>query len=339
MSITPVPLPEVRIDGGTQPRAEINDSVVAEYADAIRNGVTFPPVTLFFDGVVYWLADGFHRYHAHVHVGADSIDADVRQGDKRSAVLFSVGANANHGLRRTNEDKRNAVATLLRDNEWAAWSDREIARACAVGAPLVADVRRSICNPITDRAAARTVQRGGSVYQMETDGIGRKADKSTAAPIATVTNNPEHTIPAVPAPVAARQVAAQKPKQPRTETNNHVVSVKGQCSDHEDEGSDDDHSLSLDELVDELQRENEQLRGELEAATADDASAEALKWRRMYDNAVRQQSEAMEASAREQRRADMLNRKLRQCCEILGLDDDRSLIPELRKLAGSAGAP
>lgn len=338
--MTPIRLTEIRIDGGTQPRAEINDTVVADYADAIRDGVTLPPVTLFYDGASYWLADGFHRFHAHARVGAVEIASNVHQGDKRAAILFSVGANASHGLRRTNADKRNAVATLLRDDEWSAWSDREIARACAVGAPLVADVRRSICNPITDRAAARTVQRGGSVYQMETDGIGRKADKSTAAPIATVTNNPEHTIPAVPAPVAARQVAAQKPKQqPRIETNDHVVSVRSQCSGHEDDSSDDDHSLSLDELVDELQRENEQLRGELEAATADDASAEALKWRRMYDNAVRQQSEAMEASAREQRRADMLNRKLRQCCEILGLDDDRSLIPELRKLAGSAGAP
>ncbi len=239
MSITPVPLPEVRIDGGTQPRAEINDSVVAEYVDAIRNGVTFPPVTLFFDGVVYWLADGFHRYHAHVHVGADSIDADVRQGDKRSAVLFSVGANANHGLRRTNEDKRNAVATLLRDNEWAAWSDREIARACAVGAPLVADVRRSICNPITDRTAARTVQRGSSVYQMDTDGIGGKKDRTTPS------DNPVPTVQAVPAPVAAMQVASQNPKHDQAP----------EPDDYEDDGAPSADEIAAFEAQDRAERE------------------------------------------------------------------------------------
>jgi hypothetical protein len=54
----------IRIDGGTQPRQEINYEVVKDYAELMREGVAFPPVTVFFDGVDYWLADGFHRYHA-----------------------------------------------------------------------------------------------------------------------------------------------------------------------------------------------------------------------------------------------------------------------------------
>lgn len=133
---------QVRIDGGTQSRVAINDSAVSEYADAMTEGASLPPVTAFFDGADYWLADGFHRYHAHRRIGALNLDADVREGTRRDAMLYSVGANASHGLRRTNEDKRRAVETLVSDAEWSAWTDREIAKACGVSHPFVAAVRR-----------------------------------------------------------------------------------------------------------------------------------------------------------------------------------------------------
>jgi hypothetical protein len=42
-------------------------------------------------------------------------------------VPNSVSANAPHGLRRTNADKRRAVVRLLEDTEWSQWADREIA--------------------------------------------------------------------------------------------------------------------------------------------------------------------------------------------------------------------
>jgi hypothetical protein len=151
---------------------------------------------MFFDGVSFWLADGFHRYHAHRQAGAMEMVADIRTGTQRDAILFSVGANASHGLRRTNEDKRKAVTILLSDPEWGAWSDREIARQCGVGAPLVADVRKSICNPIIDRppAATRTVNRNGTTYEQKTENIGRT--RQTAAPTAA-------ELPKVPVPEVA----------------------------------------------------------------------------------------------------------------------------------------
>lgn len=39
----------------------------------------------------------------------------------REAILFIVGANASHGLRRTNADKRRTVERLLADEEWRGW--------------------------------------------------------------------------------------------------------------------------------------------------------------------------------------------------------------------------
>lgn len=132
----------IRIDGGTQSRSAINEQVVSEYVEALKGGATFPPVTVFHDGADHWLGDGFHRYHAHRQAGMDSIAADIRDGTRRDAVLFSVGANGSHGLRRTNEDKRKSVQTLLDDPEWAQWSDRQIADACDVSAPFVGAMRR-----------------------------------------------------------------------------------------------------------------------------------------------------------------------------------------------------
>lgn len=61
----------------------------------------------------------------------------------RDAILFSVGVNSSHGLRRTNADKRRSVMRLLDDAEWSTWSDREIARRCGVSQPFVGNLRPS----------------------------------------------------------------------------------------------------------------------------------------------------------------------------------------------------
>lgn len=133
---------EIRLDGGTQPRVRLNEVAVAEYAEALTDGSKLPAVTVFFDGSEHWLADGFHRYFAHKKIGALRIDADIRNGSRRDAVLHSVGANSSHGLRRTNEDKRRAVETLLGDEEWAKWSDREVSKVCGVSVSFVGAIRR-----------------------------------------------------------------------------------------------------------------------------------------------------------------------------------------------------
>lgn len=136
-----VAIAAIRIDGGTQSRASLYQNVVDDYASAIEEGAAFPPVVVFHDGSVHWLADGFHRHAACAKLGLVDIDAIVRQGTRRDAILYSVGANETHGLRRTNEDKRRAVLTLLSDSEWSAWADREIARRCCVGADMVGRLR------------------------------------------------------------------------------------------------------------------------------------------------------------------------------------------------------
>ena len=135
-------LQKIIIDAGTQSRAKIDENVVAEYADRMKDGDQFPPVIVFTDGQSHWLADGFHRFFAAKRCAAPGIGCDVREGTLRDAILFSFSANTNHGLRRTAADKRKSVIAMLQDIEWQDWSDREIARHCGVSQPFVSSLRK-----------------------------------------------------------------------------------------------------------------------------------------------------------------------------------------------------
>jgi len=137
-------LSAIVIDKGTQAREEISEEAVADYAEAMSAGDQFPPVTVFHDGVDYYLADGFHRLHAAKRLGRASIQANVEQGTLRDAILFSLGANNNHGLRRSNADKRKCVRTLLEDFEWGEMSVAEMAHLCAVSPQLVLAVKQEV---------------------------------------------------------------------------------------------------------------------------------------------------------------------------------------------------
>lgn len=113
-TVSTVPLDAIRVEADLQPRYMMYASFIGEYADAMRAGDEFPPVVLFLDADgVYWLADGFHRFNAARVVGREVIRADVRAGDRDAAIRHSLGANATHGIRRTNADKRRAVERCL----------------------------------------------------------------------------------------------------------------------------------------------------------------------------------------------------------------------------------
>lgn len=165
-----LPIDRITLDEEIQSRAALDFITMAEYASAMSAGDSFPPVVVFFDGSTYWLADGFHRVKAAEGAGLKTIAVDIRSGDRRAAILFSVGANTNHGLRRSNEDKRRAVMTLLNDSEWSKWSDSEIARQTQTSHTFVAKLRGYLA---TFQDGPRLVRRGDSVYEMNTGNIGQ----------------------------------------------------------------------------------------------------------------------------------------------------------------------
>ena len=129
------------LDQKLQSRTEINEDTVADYVEAVKRGDEFPPVLAYFDGVHYWLTDGYHRYHAHKQAGRAGIDCEVVNGTFRDAVLKATSVNSKHGMRRTYADKRKAVMTLIDDIEWDTWSNIEMAEHCGVSASFVSNLR------------------------------------------------------------------------------------------------------------------------------------------------------------------------------------------------------
>jgi len=164
-------LNQIRIDGGTQARAEINQITVVEYVQAIKEGHHFPPIVVFYDGDSYWLADGFHRLEASRKALFKDIEVELKLGTLREAVLYAVGANAEHGLRRTPADKHHAVSLLLADEEWSSWSDRMIARKTFTSPPFVAKVRSMVTENIYSERIY--TNKHGSSSSMDTSGIGK----------------------------------------------------------------------------------------------------------------------------------------------------------------------
>lgn len=163
---TELPLGKIRTEGGTQARASTDPATVEAYAEALRDGAIFPPIVVYHDGEAYWLADGFHRVAAHRHILKPMIVADVRQGTRREAVLYAVGANASHGLRRTRADVQRAIDTLLRDEEWGKWNNSEIARRVGCNDKTVAAARERLSSEIPNIAnTPRLVERGGATYE------------------------------------------------------------------------------------------------------------------------------------------------------------------------------
>jgi hypothetical protein len=138
-----IPRPKIK-DPGAQMRIEMRAETVNDYAEAMLSEADFPPVILYHDGTDYWLGDGYHRVAAARKIERETIKAEVREGTARDAILCGVGANATHGLQRTQADKRQAIVRLLSDPEWARWSFRKIAEVANVDHKTVAKVHREL---------------------------------------------------------------------------------------------------------------------------------------------------------------------------------------------------
>lgn len=174
-------LSQIRIDGGTQGRDEINQTMVSEYNHALMNGAVFPPVDVFFDGINYYLVDGFHRYFAHKSAVSPDIEVNIHTGTLRDAQLFSFSVNDEHGMRRTPADRRKVVTIMLRDEEWRQWSDREIAKKCKVSHPLVAKIREELCPKEEDKKEEKKfTTKHGTTATMNTGKIGKKKEEPEA---------------------------------------------------------------------------------------------------------------------------------------------------------------
>lgn len=154
MTVQAIPIVQIRTDGGTQIRTSTYFDKIEEYTQAMLDGAVFPPLTVFWDGENYWLADGFHRLDALAAVAQAlkrrryAVECEVIEGSQRDAIIYACGANDAHGIQRTPDDKRAAIKTVLENplvstnpDTGLPWVNAEIARICCVSEKLVAKVR------------------------------------------------------------------------------------------------------------------------------------------------------------------------------------------------------
>lgn len=172
-------LEDIRLDGDTQPRTEIDYAVVAEYAELFASGATLPPVVVFHDGASYWLADGFHRWFGARDAKLTKLPCELHTGSLDDARWYSYAANQKHGVRRTNADKAKAVRSALRHPYGPKKSDTQIAEYVGVAVNTVCKYRKEMETSMQiAEMSTRTVRRGNQVYEQNTAKIGRSATKT-----------------------------------------------------------------------------------------------------------------------------------------------------------------
>jgi hypothetical protein len=136
------------------------------------DGATFPPVMVFRTDDQLLLADGFHRWHVHNALGADTIAADVIDGSRRDALLYSLQANSKHGLARSQSDFKHAYEIAVR-NELVAGDDQEAVAAllgCSVSrAYELTVVARAEAKAKRDAAIVEAKEAGKSVREIATE--------------------------------------------------------------------------------------------------------------------------------------------------------------------------
>jgi hypothetical protein len=174
---------QLQLDPELQPRCELDESIVEEYAQVFREALVdgqvkakFPPIEVFEDSEgTSWVADGWHRVHAARRVKFPSVECRVHRGTRRDALFASLGANTTHGLRPSNADKRRAVTAMLADGQWAMWTDRAIAKHCGVSPTFVGNMRKECSLGNTGRVGENV-----NVYTPESRNGESFADSSRA---------------------------------------------------------------------------------------------------------------------------------------------------------------
>lgn len=194
MSVVNLQLDKIRLDGDTQPRVELDDAIIGEYAEQMAaraaNGLPqeFPPLDVFHDGKCYWLGGGFHRWHAARKAGLKDFKCNVHQGSVEDARWFAVATNKTHGLRRTNADKRRAVEMALKARP--ELSNVALAEHCGVDRDTIAEARKRLAE-----SASQTARTGRDGRTTNTANIGKTQQKKADKPADKPAEEPTPAMP------------------------------------------------------------------------------------------------------------------------------------------------
>lgn len=172
----------IRTDGGTQARVSLNQTVVNEYADAIKDGDKFPPVAVFYDGAEHWLADGFHRYFAHKTLKLAEINAEIHEGTKDDAILFSFQANKHRGLRMGTEDLKSIILRMTHHPIWKEWTNAAIASHVGVSPATISRMKKALGPQPGEVSKKKYINKHGQEATIDTAKLKTNKAKEAAPP-------------------------------------------------------------------------------------------------------------------------------------------------------------
>lgn len=168
-------LDAIRLDGDTQPRESLDEDRVDLYAENMKDGDKFPPITVHHDGSNYWLSSGFHRYFATKKIGHVSIECEVITGTLEDAQIYACGANAKSVLMPTAADNRRSVIRLLGLETSKNWTNAQIARHVGCSKMTVGRIKASL-EPTAQKADSKKTytRKDGQKVTIDTDKLKTK---------------------------------------------------------------------------------------------------------------------------------------------------------------------
>lgn len=108
-----LPIDVVVFDEKLYPRVRYDWAVMYKYAQAMKSGAKFPPITVMKRGKEYVLIDGRHRLEAFKKLKEVSIPVEVvRAKDEKHFFIETVKRNIAHGLDFSSEDRTKIIHKL-----------------------------------------------------------------------------------------------------------------------------------------------------------------------------------------------------------------------------------
>lgn len=279
MSIEVLNIADIVRDRDLQVRLLTSEVTIQRYHDFMESESKrdeFPPVVVYRDrDGVNWLADGNHRIMAAIRRKYTTIVAEVREGERKDAVLAAVRENSRHGLPLDRNDIRRSIEMILK--ECGDLSERKIAELVKCSQPYVHKIKSQLITSNQLTVPEKTVGKDGklrpsTMAKKETPTAPTeepKAEPATVAPTSAPLPAP-HESPK-PSPLNAFLANKTEPSQP--EFRDEALEAQ-----KEDQAAAERKVVKIDAIIKALEME---LEVYYELATAEDIARNIERWARM----------------------------------------------------------
>lgn len=120
---------EVKFEAKFYPRDKPFWLNIHKYADCLKAGIKFPPITVAYREGKYILIDGFHRLEAYKKLNFEFIEAEIQYGlTDRDIYALAVSKNVIHGASLGVKEKTQAILKLQKFK----FTSDEISLICCV---------------------------------------------------------------------------------------------------------------------------------------------------------------------------------------------------------------